>query len=126
MNKYALGIVAALVLTVAAAHAQASTLSGKIVDLATYVTHDHNMDAMKMSHSTSDIAMKGDAMHAESTAVTNCPASLGLVTSSGRVYLLATQMGSTKAQALCTQMGKTASISGTVFSQGGMTALLVK
>jgi pentapeptide MXKDX repeat protein len=162
MNKHAIGILASLALTVAAANAQTSTtISGKIVDLATYVTHDHNMDAMK-GHAMKDDAMHGDAMHGDAMqgdathgdamqgdamhtdamhadamhadamhadtmhGSSTCPASLGLVTSAGRVYLLATQAGSAQTQTLCKEIGKTVSVAGTVFSQGGMSALLVK
>lgn len=122
MKKQALGILVALTLTAAAAQAQtATTLSGKIVDLASYVTHDHNMESTKMGHATGDAMKGGDAMMKSS-----CPASLGLVTSAGRVYLLASRTGSAQEQDLCRQLGKTATVSGSIFSLGGMTALLVK
>jgi hypothetical protein len=122
MNRHALGFFAALALTTVTVYAQtATTISGKVVDLATYMTRDHNMDAMKMSHS-----MSTDSMRSEGMAASSCPATLGLVTSSGRVYLLATQMGSAKAETLCKSVGQTASLSGTVYTHGGMTALLVK
>ena len=40
---------------------QATTITGKVLDLATYMTHDHNMDAMHGDAMKGD-AMKGDAM----------------------------------------------------------------
>lgn len=146
MNKHLLGIVTALALTATAAHAQTTaTVSGKIVDLATFMTHDHNMDSMKPSHdamsgdgmhadsmksdSMGSSSMSSDSMHGSTMAAASCPATLALVTGSGKVYLLVTEMGtagSARAQALCKFLGTTTSLSGSVYTQGGMTALLVK
>ncbi|MDQ6942362.1 MAG: hypothetical protein M3169_07570 [Candidatus Eremiobacteraeota bacterium] len=110
--------------------ARADTVSGTVVDLATYVTHDHNMDAM---HGSMSGAMHGampektgGAMHEDSMAKHPCPATLGLVTHGGAgLYLLVTQMGSKTAQTLCGKLDKTVSIGGTSYEKGGMHALLV-
>lgn len=37
----------------------------KLVDIATYVTGEHNMDSMKSSHAMMGDAMKGDAMNGD-------------------------------------------------------------
>ena len=128
-----------------------TTLSGKIVDLATYVTKDHNMDAMHgdamkggamhgdamkgdamkgdamkgdamKGDATKGDAMKGDAMKGDHDAA--CPA-LGLVTAKGSVYLLATQMGTSEAGALCKKLNTTAALTGAIYSKGGVNVFLV-
>jgi len=131
MNKFILGFAAIIAFATTAADAQtATTFSGKIVDLATYITRDHNMDAMKMHPGNMKSGeMQGDSMHGDTTksdAASNCPSTLGLVTSAGRIYLLATQMGSSAMQSLCKRIGKATSLSGTAYTQGGMSVLLVK
>ena|SRR5579863_2974066 len=132
MNKLIQGFVVTIALATTTAHAQtATTISGQIVDLATYITRDHNMDSIKMhdgrmnSGSKQAESMHGEAMKDAATA-SNCPSTLGLVTSAGRIYLLATQMGSGTIQSLCKQIGNTTNVSGTAYTQGGMSALLVK
>jgi hypothetical protein len=75
----------------------AETVSGKIVDLATYVTRDHNMDAMHASMPGKSSAM----MHEGAMMPHACPPALGLVTNNGvGLYLLVTQMGTKTAKAL--------------------------
>ncbi len=106
--------------------AQTSTMSGKLVDIATYITHDHNMDSM---HAMSGGAMSGDHMMAGASAkddhmsARTCP-TLGLVTSLGRVYLVATQMGASNNANLCKKINTAVTLSGKVYSQGGMNVLL--
>jgi hypothetical protein len=102
--------------------ASAETFSGKVVDLATYVTRDHNMDAMRgaMGH-----AMKG-SMHGGSPMGHACPPTLGLVAHGGvSLYLLVTQMGSKTGDALCKLVDKTVTLDATPYEQGGIRALLV-
>ena len=103
--------------------AQAETVSGKIVDLATYVTRDHNMDAMHASMpSTSSGSMHEGAMmmpHA-------CPPTLGLVTNNGGgLYLLVTQMGTKTVETLCKKLDKNVTVNGTTYEKSGLRALLV-
>lgn len=62
----------------------------------------------------------------QDTTASTCPASLGLGSSARGVYLLATQMGSAQTQTLCKELGKTAAIGGSVFIEGGLSALFVK
>lgn len=45
-TRYALHLAVAAALFAAPLTASAATLDGKVVDLGTYLTHDHNMDAM--------------------------------------------------------------------------------
>lgn len=102
--------------------ASAAAISGTVVDVATYITHDHNMDAMHGSMA----AMKHDSMGAMKGRAHPCPPALGLTTNGGlQVFLLATQIGSTAASALCAKLDKTATIDGTVYEKGGMRVLLV-
>ncbi|GAC1535243.1 MAG: hypothetical protein NVS2B17_05340 [Candidatus Velthaea sp.] len=130
-------------LTTAAASAQATSLTGKVVDLATYVTRDHNMDAMHGSMKGDAMkgdamkgdamkgdamkgdAMKGDAMKGDAMHESACPEVLGLATTSGKTYVLATQMGSSKRADLCKAIGKTTTLNGKSYSQGGTTVFLV-
>jgi hypothetical protein len=102
--------------------AQAETVSGKIVDLATYVTRDHNMDAMHAS-----MRGKSSAMMHEGTMMTRaCPSTLGLVTNNGvGLYLLVTQMGTKTAETLCKNLDKNVTVSGTTYEKSGVRALLV-
>jgi len=104
-----------LALPIVASAVEVTTLSGKLVDVATYVTHDHNMDSMH--------AMKGDAMKGEAMEKA-CP-TLGLVSDSGRVYLVSTQMGESLESKLCKKIDAKVSLAGKVFEQGGMSVLLV-
>jgi hypothetical protein len=109
--------------------ARAETFSGKVVDLATYVTRDHNMDSM---HGSMGGAMhgsmpgKGGAMHEGAMAAHPCPPTLGLATNDGAgLYLLVTQMGSKTAQLLCKKLDKSVAIGGTAYEKNGLRALLV-
>lgn len=113
--------IAALGATVPSA-ASAATFSGTVVDVATFVTRDHNMDAMHGSMG----AMKHESMGAMKGAGHPCPPALGLATNGGlQVYLLAPQMGSATGASLCAKLDKTATVDGTVYEKGGMRALLV-
>jgi hypothetical protein len=109
-----------LALPIVASAVEVTTLSGKLVDVATYVTHDHNMDSM---HAMKGDAMKGDAMKGEAMEKA-CP-TLGLVSDSGRVYLVSTQMGESLESKLCKKIDAKVSLAGKVFEQGGMSVLLV-
>ena len=40
--------------------AQTSTMSGKLVDIATYITHDHNMDSMHAMSGEGDVGRSHD------------------------------------------------------------------
>lgn len=124
---------------------QSTSMTGKIVDLATYVTRDHNMDAMKTGHAMASgamkgaamkgaamkgdamkgDAMKGDAMKGDAAMSDACPAMLGIVTTTGRAYPLAFQQGGTTAAAACKHVGSTATLTGKAYTQGGTTVLLV-
>lgn len=135
------GLLAGAALTLAlappvAAATPVSDVTGKLVDVATYVTHDHNMDSMHMmasDHSMKGESMKGDSMkgeHMMSDASAKghaavCPA-LGVVTDAGRVYLVATQMGQALGADLCRHINSTVTLSGRIFAQGGTSVFLVK
>jgi len=67
--------------------------------------------------------MKGDAMKGEAMEKA-CP-TLGLVSDSGRVYLVSTQMGESLESKLCKKIDAKVSLAGKVFEQGGMSVLLV-
>ena len=127
MQRMFLALAAAFIIGTLPALAQTtSTLSGKLVDVATYVTKDHNMDAMQG-------AMKGETMHSDakkSEAMKDehmgpCPA-LGLVTAKGAIYLVVTQMESAAGASLCKKMNSAVTLSGKLYSQGGMNVILVK
>jgi len=125
-----------LALALPAGAQSTSTISGKLVDIATYVTKDHNMDAMKGEHAMAgDHAMAGGdhAMaggdHAmagggHAMAPASCPP-LGVVSTSGRVIMVAAQQGSPTAKELCAQINGNVTLVGTTYSQGGTTVFLV-
>ena len=145
------GLLAGAALTLAlappvAAATPVSDVTGKLVDVATYVTHDHNMDSMHMmasDHSMKGESMKGDSMKGDSMKGESmkgdhmmsdasakghaavCPA-LGVVTDAGRVYLVATQMGQALGADLCRHINSTVTLSGRIFAQGGTSVFLVK
>ncbi len=127
-----------LALTIPSA-AQETSVTGKLVDVATYVTRDHNMDSMhamkggSMSgdHAMSgaspgaDHAMSGDSIKGDHmTAAAACPP-LGIVTDAGRVYAVATQMGVSMKSDLCKKLDSTVSLTGKLYTQGGMSVFLV-
>jgi hypothetical protein len=142
-----------LVATATVATAQTpATLTGKVVDVATYVTRDHNMDSMmksspampgghEMAASTtgnhmmpgaSPAAMSNDhAMSASmpdnhgmnDTTKEECRM-LGLL-ANGHITLLSSQMGSDVAARLCGKLNKTIVITGKSYSQSGTTVFLV-
>ena len=140
------GLLAGAALTLAlappvAAATPVSDVTGKLVDVATYVTHDHNMDSMHVmagDHSMKGDSMKGDSMKGDSMKGDHmmsdvsakehaavCPA-LGVVTDAGRVYLVATQMGQALGADLCRHINSTVTLSGRIFAQGGTSVFLVK
>jgi hypothetical protein len=100
----------------------AETISGKIVDLGTYVTRDHNMDAM---HTSMPGKSRG-AVHGGAMIPHACPPTLGLVTNNGAgLYLLVTQMGTNVTGTLCKSLDKNVTVSGTTYEKSGLRALLV-
>jgi hypothetical protein len=121
-----------------------STLSGKLVDIITYVTQDHNMSAMKGDHAmaggdhamagddhamTADHAMAGDdhamtADHAMAMAPASCPA-LGVVSSKGKVTLVSAKAGSATAADLCKKLNADVTLTGTLYTQAGTTVFVV-
>jgi hypothetical protein len=104
-----------------------STISGKLVDLVTYVTRDHNMSAMKGDHAMAmaggDHAMAGGD-HAMAMAPASCPA-LGVVSSKGKVILVSAEQGSATAKDLCSKLNANVTLTGTSYSQGGATVFVV-
>jgi hypothetical protein len=118
-----------------------STISGKLVDLVTYVTGDHKMGAMKsgdamaggdhamasgdhaMAMAGGDHAMAGDD-HAMAMAPASCPA-LGVVSSKGKVILVSAEQGSATAKDLCSKLNANVTLTGTSYSQGGATVFVV-
>jgi hypothetical protein len=101
---------------------QAETVSGKIVDLATYVTMDHNKDAMHTSMSSKS----GGAMHEGAMMARACPPVLGLVTNDHvGLYLLVTRMGTKTAETLSKKLDQNVTIKGTTYEKSGLSALLV-
>ncbi len=127
-----LGLVAALAIFAAPVAASAETVSGQVVDLGTYVTRDHNMDAMHGSmsgkHSMGNDSMPGhEAMGGRDAMSHPCPSTLGLVKKDGAgLYLLVTQMGSTTGQTLCKRVGRNVTLDGTAYNKNGMNAFLVR
>jgi hypothetical protein len=128
-----------IALAIPAGAQTSSTLSGKLVDFATYVTKDHNMDAMKGDHAMKggdhamaggDHAMAGGdhAMaggdHAMAGAPESCPA-LGLVSSSRKIVIVAAQQGSATAKELCAKVNADVTLTGVTYSQGGSSVFLV-
>lgn len=109
-----------------------STLSGKLVDIVTYVTKDHNMGAMKGDHAMAgddhamaagDHAMAGGD-HAMAMASASC-AALGVVSSKGKVILVSAEQGSATAKDLCTKVNSNVTLTGASYSQGGTTVFVV-
>jgi hypothetical protein len=107
-------------------------ISGKLVDLVTYVTRDHNMGAMKGDHAMAGgdhaMAMAGDD-HAmaggdQAMAPASCPP-LGVVSSKGKVILVSAEQGSATAKDLCSKINANVTLNGTSYSQGGTTVFVV-
>ena len=142
-----------IVLALPAGAQTTSTISGKLVDIVTYVSKDHNMGAMKGDHAmasgdhamasgdhamassdhamaSSDNAMAGGdhAMaggdHAMATAPASCPP-LGIVSSTGKVILVSAEQGSSTAKDLCKKLNAAVTLTGTTYTQGGTTVFLV-
>jgi hypothetical protein len=133
-------------LTLPAGAQTTSTISGKLIDVVTYVTKDHNMGAMKSDHAMAggdnamaggdhamaggDHAMAGGdhAMaggdHAMAMAPASCP-SLGIVSSKGRVILVSAEQGSSTAKDLCNKLNADVKLTGTAYTQGGTTVFVV-
>jgi hypothetical protein len=120
-----------------------ATISGKLVDLVTYVTSDHKMGAMKggdaMAGGDHAMAMAGDdhamaggdhamAMaggdHAMAMAPASCPA-LGVVTSKGKVIMVSAEPGSATAKDLCSKLNANVTLTGTTYNQGGTSVFVV-
>jgi hypothetical protein len=120
LSLVALGsLVCALALPAAAQ--ENKTLTGKLVDFTTYVTHDHNMDSM---HAMKGEAMPGDhAMAGGHAMAASCPM-LGIV-SGGKVYAVATQMGTSAQSDLCKKLNSQVTLEGKLYSQGGASVFLV-
>nr|MDQ6926069.1 hypothetical protein [Candidatus Eremiobacteraeota bacterium] len=119
-----LRFVAAAALFIAPVAASAETLTGQVVDLGTYVTRDHNMDAMHGSMPAKK-SMDHDSMAHESMGHA-CPPTLGLVTHGGAgLYVLITQMGTKTGEMLCKKIGRSVKLEGTVYDKNGMHAFLV-
>jgi hypothetical protein len=107
-------------------------ISGKLVDLVTYVTRDHHMGAMKGDHAMAGgdhaMAMAGDD-HAmaggdQAMAPASCPP-LGVVSSKGKVILVSAEQGSATAKDLCSKINANVTLNGTSYSQGGTTVFVV-
>jgi len=134
---------------VPATAASTTTVSGKVVDLVSYMTKDHSMNSMSHGAMAGDHAMAGGAMaggamagdHAMASpaagamagdhamaggamAAASCP-TLGLVTAAGKVYSLGTHDGDATQGELCKKLNAQVSVTGTVFSEGGSTVFLV-
>jgi hypothetical protein len=115
-----------------------STISGKLIDIVTYVTKVHNIGAMKSDHAMAggdnamargdhamadgDNAMAGD--HAMAMVPASCP-SLGIVSSEGKVILVSPEQGSSTAKNLCNKLNADVKLTGTAYTQGDTTVFVV-
>lgn len=125
MKIFASVLVAILTTAPLASAQSAGTLSGKIVDAATYVTSDHNMDSMKMKeHGSSSMSGSMNNEHAMGESMKEGCRTLGVL-SRGKLTVVATQMGSPMAAALCSALGKTVTLSGKSYTRGGFSVFLV-
>jgi hypothetical protein len=124
--KLFVAIIATALTTASAASAQtAATLTGKIVDAATYVTSDHNMDSMKMNeHGSTSMSSSMSGSHAMSNESKEECRTLGVL-AGGKLTLLATQIGSQASSGLCSALGKTVTLSGKSYSRAGLRIFLV-
>lgn len=112
-----------------------TTLAGKIVDFSDYMTHDHNMDAMKgsmMGHAmASPETMMGHAMASPGAMAPHAMATgnpcriLGILTASGKVYPLVTQEGSSMPATLCSRLNANVTLTGTVYTTASESVFLV-
>ena len=119
-------MLATLAVTISVASAETtSTLSGKIVDVATYVTSDRNMDSMKMKQHGSVVSGSMNDDHTMGMGTKEECRTLGVL-SQGRLTLLAAQIGSQMSSALCTALGRTATVSGRTYTRAGVTVFLVE
>lgn len=102
-----------------------STISGKLVDIVTYLTKDHNMGTMKSDHAMAggNNAMAGDD-HAMAMAPASCP-SLGIILSKGKVILVSAEQGSSTAEVLCSKLNTDVKLTGIAYTQGGTTVFVV-
>jgi predicted porin len=125
MKAVAAMLVAVFGMASAASAQTAGTLTGKIVDAATYVTSDHNMDSMKMKeHSSTSMSGSMSSSHEMGNAVKEECGTLGIL-SQGRLTLLATQIGSQTSATVCNALGKTVTLSGKTYTRAGLTVFLV-
>ncbi|MBV8601691.1 MAG: hypothetical protein JO359_09045 [Candidatus Eremiobacteraeota bacterium] len=126
MRLVALALGALLAATTFATAQTAGTLTGKVVDVATYVTKDHNMDSMK-GHAMSggDHAMGSSSMGSMKDEGMKPECGMLGVLANGKITLVSTQMGSETAAALCKSLNKTVTLSGKSYTEAGMTVFLV-
>ena len=102
-----------------------STISGKLIDIVTYVTKDHNMDVMKSARA---IAGGNNAIAGGDHAMAIAPAlgpTLGIVSPKGKIILVSAEQGSPTAKNLCNKLNVDAKLTGAVYAQGGTTVFVV-
>ncbi|HET9030158.1 MAG TPA: hypothetical protein VFN49_08275 [Candidatus Aquilonibacter sp.] len=125
-------LIAALALSATTAFASTTSVSGTVVNIASYISGDgtattFNMGAMMGNGSAYGMSnggmMGGYGAHG---AMNGCRSALGLVTSGGTVYLLVTDAPSTGMFALCSEIGSHVTLRGTIFEKGGVRALRVE
>ncbi|MDE2480956.1 MAG: hypothetical protein KGN02_02055 [bacterium] len=151
MKRTIVAAAAALALATAVAPAATRTISGTLVNVASYVTGNadavtYGMGSMmagyghmtgangSMMSGTNGSMMGGSngSMMGGSTGqgwMRACAGSVGLVTKQGKLYLLVTQAGTGTAyggHGLCSRIGSSATVSGETFERGGIEVLEVE
>ena len=130
-------IIAALI--AGPAPVDAATISGTLVNVATYVTGDAtastlNMGAMMGANGHMAGANTGMMTNggyggmmngAQGSGMYGCRSDLGLLAPNGDLYLLVTESANSSTAGLCRDLGQRVTIDGAVFTKGGIRVLRV-
>jgi hypothetical protein len=105
----------------------AGSMSGMTANADGTMPSSNSSSTMSAHHPTGTVPSQGSPMGmGMAGGMTACHATLGVVTSSGDLYvLLANQASPMGALALCGRIGQQVSVTGTTYSRGGIRALLV-
>lgn len=139
MKVIALALVLGLV-PLAGATATTS-ISGTLVNIASYVTGDANATTFNMGAMMGGNGgyammngsggnggygmMNGSGGNGGYAHMYGCRSALGLVTNAGQLYVLVVDAPAFNVTNLCSSVGSSATVQGTVFQKGGMNAIRV-
>ena len=124
-------LMAILLVALCSSSAVASTsITGQLVNIATYVTGDasattFNMGAM-MGNGGNGAMMGNGGGSMAGSGMYACRSAIGLVTSRGDLYLLVVDGATFNAFSLCSHLGSQATVQGAVFEKAGLRAIRVE